>query len=403
MSEEILTAEDIRRIRLEWRTEAEDRIAAAVYVLTNMQKSYPDPQNLKELMRALHSLKGTAAMVGFREFADFTHHLEEYCELFRGTEALPFSHFSVELLQSGVNELVISIESMDPDQDPVIQNAATLQKIDQVVFQLAQEKSLHFTAPDLPLRPPETILWPLLKALDSLHESPIICENCPYAVNHKTILTPKKTDPQDLKERLLTLNPLDIEPCILVIDDEPELSGLVGDLIRSILPKARIIETDMPQKAFNLLQSVMGDQIDLVITDLIMHEINGLDVTRFVMQLRNQGNLFATTMIMTAARPTEKDFRDCLQLGVREFLIKPFGVEELMQNLLPSIRDAMINRLLSSIFSYSQRVYLGFNRLERETDIQLQNGIKREVHELLLLMAKAQKNLQQAQTLPYLV
>ncbi len=402
MSEEILTAEDIRRFRMEWRTEAEDRIATANDVLTKMQKTYPDPQNLKEFMRALHSMKGTSAMLGFREIADFNHHLEEYCELFRGTEALPFSHFSPELLQSGINELLNSIESMDPDQDPVIQNPTTLQKIDQVVCQLAQERAQHFTAPDLPQRPPETTPWPLLKALDSLQKTPPICEHCPYGSGPTAIMAPKKYDSEDLKVRLLALNALDIEPCILVIDDQPEISGLVGALIRSILPKARIIETDMARKAFNLLQSVMGDQIDLVITDLLMPEINGLEVTRLVAQLKNQGSLFANTMIMTAARPNEKDFQDSLQLGVREFLLKPFGVEELMHSLIPSIRDAMINRLLTSIFSYSQRVYLGFNRLERETDIQLKSGIKREVHELLLLMAKAQKSLQQAQALPSL-
>jgi hypothetical protein len=57
--------------------------------------------------------------------------------------------------------------------------------------------------------------------------------------------------------------------------------------------------------------------------------------------------------------------------------------------------------LLVSIVSYSQRVYLGFNRLEREQDAQLQIGIRREIHSMLTQMTKAQRSLQDAQMLPF--
>jgi DNA-binding response OmpR family regulator len=204
-----------------------------------------------------------------------------------------------------------------------------------------------------------------------------------------------------LEKQLTTLNSLKIEPCILLVDDEPGLTQVVGDLIKIILPRARLIEADSGTKALNLLTSVMGDQIDLVIVDLELMDMSGLAVLRSLHELKSRGEVFANSMIMTAHKPSEKDLHEGLQLGVREFLLKPFGIDHLLTNLIGPIREAMMSRLLVSIVSYSQRVYLGFNRLEREQDAQLQIGIRREIHNMLTQMTKAQRSLQDAQMLPF--
>jgi DNA-binding response OmpR family regulator len=194
---------------------------------------------------------------------------------------------------------------------------------------------------------------------------------------------------------------LKIEPCILLVDDEPGLTQVVGDLIKVILPRARLIEADTGTKALNLLTSVMGDQIDLVIVDLEIIDMSGLAVLRSLHELKSRAEVFANSIIMTGHKPSTKDLHEGLQLGVREFLLKPFGIDHLLTSLIGPIREAMMSRLLVSIVSYSQRVYLGFNRLEREPDTQLQNGIRREIHNMLTQMAKAQRSLQDAQMLPF--
>lgn len=400
MSEEVFTAEDVRRIRVEWRVEAEDRINAATIILGRMQSQSPDESHMKELMRALHSLKGTAAMVGFRDISEYTHQMEEYCDMFRGQNAVPLSHLSVDLLDSAMATLNTAVEVMNPDQDPKVEDTKALNAIKTALNQLHAERVLHFTEPDLPQRAPDPVKWPVIKALDQMQNMNAVCESCPFIRSGWPSLSRKIMDPQDIQNQLDSLNKLTIEPCVLVIDDETDVTLVVGDLIRSILPRARIIEADSGTKALNLLKSVMGDQIDLVVTDLVMPEIGGLDVLRCIQQLKSRGELFANTMVMTAYKPMERDWRDCLQFGVRDFLVKPFGVQEMLNSLLAPIREAMMNRLLSNIVSYSQRVYLGFNRMEREDDQQVQHGIKREVHNLMMLLAKAQKNLADAQVLP---
>jgi DNA-binding response OmpR family regulator/HPt (histidine-containing phosphotransfer) domain-containing protein len=401
MSDELLSAEDMRRIRVEWRVEAEDRIRAARSIIQRMLRSSADDALLKELMRALHSLKGTAAMVGFRDVADFVHQIEDYCEMFRGQAAVPFSHLSLDLLEKTITQLQEIVEGTEADRDPCVDDPSVLHELRRATEELAQEKDLHFTEPELPPREPDAIKWPVLQALDKLQKDKIVCPACPFMQGGYPTSLRKHLSAEEVKSLLAMLNALNIEPCILIVDDEPGLTQVVGDLIKVILPRARLIEADTGAKALNLIKSVMGDQIDLIIVDLEIVDMSGLAVLRSLHQLKSRGDIFANSMVMTAHRPSEQDWREGLQLGVREFLLKPFGLEDLLTALIGPIREAMMSRLLVSIVSYSQRVYLGFNRLQRESDTQLQNGIRREVHSMLTLMAKAQRSLQDTQMLPF--
>jgi DNA-binding response OmpR family regulator/HPt (histidine-containing phosphotransfer) domain-containing protein len=352
-------------------------------------------------MRVLHSLKGTAAMVGFRDVAEFVHQMEDYCDMFRGQSPLPFSHFSLELMEKSLQELQEIVETTDADHDPRVGPSAVRDKLKTAIEGLARERELNFTEPELPPRSQDSIKWPVITALDELKKDLTVCPSCPFVKEGFPALHPKRLNPEDLEKQLTTLNSLKIEPCILLVDDEPGLTQVVGDLIKIILPRARLIEADSGTKALNLLTSVMGDQIDLVIVDLELMDMSGLAVLRSLHELKSRGEVFANSMIMTAHKPSEKDLHEGLQLGVREFLLKPFGIDHLLTNLIGPIREAMMSRLLVSIVSYSQRVYLGFNRLEREQDAQLQIGIRREIHNMLTQMTKAQRSLQDAQMLPF--
>ncbi|HET9238052.1 MAG TPA: response regulator [Oligoflexus sp.] len=401
MSGELLSAEDMRRIRVEWRTEAEDRIRAAAAVLGRRARDEADAPLMKDLMRVLHSLKGTAAMVGFREVAEFVHQMEDYCEMFRGQNPVPFSHFSVELMEKALEELLEIVETADADHDPVVGSSAVRNELKTATEGLLREKELHFTEPELPPRSQDAIKWPVITALDELKKDLTICPSCPFIKESYRTLHSKHLSSDELEKQLTTLNSLKIEPCILLVDDEPGLTQVVGDLIKLILPRARLIEADTGAKALNLLSSVMGDQIDLVIVDLEIIDMSGLAVLRSLHELKSRSEVFANGMIMTAHKPSEQDLHEGLQLGVREFLLKPFGIDHLLTSLIGPIREAMMSRLLVSIVSYSQRVYMGFNRLEREPDVQLQIGIRREIHNMLTQMAKAQRSLQDAQMLPF--
>ncbi len=66
-------------------------------------------------------------------------------------------------------------------------------------------------------------------------------------------------------------------------------------------------------------------QIDLIILDLMLPQVNGLDLCRFV---RRSGN--NVPIIMLSAKGSETDRVVGLELGADDYLTKPFGMRELV-------------------------------------------------------------------------
>jgi two-component system chemotaxis sensor kinase CheA len=97
-----------------FRDEAEEllhRIDADVLRLEESSKSAStDPEVVNALFRALHTIKGNAAMLGFADVADLAHGLESLCDLLR-TGQVPLSDSCVELLFTGRDLLTTLVAS----------------------------------------------------------------------------------------------------------------------------------------------------------------------------------------------------------------------------------------------------------------------------------------------------
>lgn len=77
-----------------------------------------------------------------------------------------------------------------------------------------------------------------------------------------------------------------------------------------------------------------SERPDLVILDLGLPDIDGLEVTR---QLREWTNV---PIIILSARGKEKDKVEALDLGADDYLTKPFGVPELLARVRVALRHA---------------------------------------------------------------
>lgn len=114
---------------------------------------------------------------------------------------------------------------------------------------------------------------------------------------------------------------------VLVVEDE--------DLIREMLVLAleaegyTIATASDGRTAWALLQSAeptLGDlPFDLVILDLMLPQINGLDICRL---LRHQGN--PIPILILSAKGSETDRVLGLEVGADDYLTKPFSMRELV-------------------------------------------------------------------------
>jgi len=116
-------------------------------------------------------------------------------------------------------------------------------------------------------------------------------------------------------------------PRILIVDDEPEILRLVRDYLASAGFSVATAKT-----GDDALMRARMDPPDLVVLDLGLPGLDGLDVTR---SLRRQGDV---PIIMLTARDDETDKLVGLELGADDYVTKPFSPRELVARVRAVLR-----------------------------------------------------------------
>ena len=109
---------------------------------------------------------------------------------------------------------------------------------------------------------------------------------------------------------------------VLVADDEPH----IGRIIKMKLEQGpfRVSLAYDGQEALDFINS--DEQLDLVLLDLMMPKLSGLDVLR---RIREQEKFKSLPCIILTAGGDAKHERDALALGATRFLTKPFSPKKL--------------------------------------------------------------------------
>lgn len=112
----------------------------------------------------------------------------------------------------------------------------------------------------------------------------------------------------------------------LIVDD----SKFLRQYTRRILEKLGIDCKEAPdgQLALHLLQA--GSEIDLMLLDVNMPVLNGLECVR---SLRQQGLQPGMRVVMVTTESDHEFIRRALEFGADEFLMKPFTFESLCEKL----------------------------------------------------------------------
>jgi DNA-binding response OmpR family regulator len=116
---------------------------------------------------------------------------------------------------------------------------------------------------------------------------------------------------------------------ILVVDDEPK----IVQLARDYLEHAGFAVVTAPDGRA-ALDAIGGSPPDLVVLDLGIPEIDGLEVTR---RLRREGDI---PIVMLTARDDELDKLLGLELGADDYITKPFSPRELVARVRAVLRRA---------------------------------------------------------------
>jgi DNA-binding response OmpR family regulator len=114
---------------------------------------------------------------------------------------------------------------------------------------------------------------------------------------------------------------------ILLVDDEPEILEICSDYL-----KASGFDVATAKDGAQGLSTARREHPDLIVLDLMMPEMDGLDVCRAI---RRESNV---PIIMLTARVEEADKLIGLELGADDYMTKPFSPRELVARVKVVLR-----------------------------------------------------------------
>lgn len=116
---------------------------------------------------------------------------------------------------------------------------------------------------------------------------------------------------------------------ILIVDDDPDVTDMIAVLLELHGYDVRKVYGTMPG-----MTTVMADPPDLVLLDVMMPHLSGLELCRYI---RRDPALFKLPVIFFSARASEEQVGEAMAAGATSFVKKTASKDE----LLAAIRSAL--------------------------------------------------------------
>jgi two-component system chemotaxis response regulator CheY len=117
---------------------------------------------------------------------------------------------------------------------------------------------------------------------------------------------------------------------ILVVEDSISTRSMIRTIIEDLGEEFQVFEAG---NGFEALKLLPAEEFDVIITDINMPDINGLELINFVKSNQRYRDI---SMIIVSTERTEEDRNRGISLGADAYITKPFKPEEL-QNAIQKI------------------------------------------------------------------
>ena len=130
---------------------------------------------------------------------------------------------------------------------------------------------------------------------------------------------------------------------ILLVDDNHHMRVLLAEVLRAIGVREVFEATDGAEA----LKSLRSNPIDIIMTDLAMEPLDGIDFVRLLRNSPDSPNPMAP-VIMITGHSTHRRVQEARDVGVNEFLSKPVTargvlsrIAQVVDNPRPFVRTAV--------------------------------------------------------------
>ncbi len=122
---------------------------------------------------------------------------------------------------------------------------------------------------------------------------------------------------------------------LLVVDDESYICSIVEEALATS-DEYDVTVYSKPEKA---LEHLANNQVDLVLTDLVMGEYSGVDMMAKALEYHSD-----CIVILMTAYPTVNNAISVLKKGAYDYLVKPFKLETLKNTVTRGLERQKLNR-----------------------------------------------------------
>ncbi len=124
---------------------------------------------------------------------------------------------------------------------------------------------------------------------------------------------------------------------ILVVEDSHSMRSFVRTALETALQPWGYFEILEATSGFDALRLLPRGPWDLVISDINMPDINGLELLSFV---RRSDVHRATPVVLISTQSSDKDRQRGLLLGANAYLVKPFTSQQLADEVMNQLGRA---------------------------------------------------------------
>lgn len=139
---------------------------------------------------------------------------------------------------------------------------------------------------------------------------------------------------------------------VLVVDDDIQLCELLGEVLEN-----EGYHVDTVHCGESALEFIQSHPIDLVLLDVMLPNLSGIQVARRICQR------FATPILMLTALNDDASMLDGYQAGADQYIAKPFNVPELLTRIKVILRRVGFERQRQSLASSDRGLCEQFSRL----------------------------------------
>jgi chemosensory pili system protein ChpA (sensor histidine kinase/response regulator) len=123
---------------------------------------------------------------------------------------------------------------------------------------------------------------------------------------------------------------------VLIVDDSMSVRRAIASLLED-----QGYDTVLARDGLEAVKAMDVQRPDLLLTDLEMPNMNGLELTAHV---RSRPELAALAVIMITSRSMDKHRRQALSAGVNVYLTKPYSDHELLQHVADAVNARQFKR-----------------------------------------------------------